>query len=33
VALLAIRGWEWVRRRAARFRAGAPAVSSGGRAG
>ena len=31
--LLAVRGWEWVRRRAARFRAGAPAVPSSGRAG
>ena len=30
--LLAVRGWEWARRRAARFRAGAPAVPSSGRA-
>src|SRR5580765_5153255 len=32
VVLLAIRGWEWVRRRAVRFRAGAPAISSSRRA-
>ena len=30
VALLAIRGWDWVRRRATRFKAAVPAVPSGG---
>jgi sulfoxide reductase heme-binding subunit YedZ len=30
VALLAIRSWDWVRRRAARFKAAMPAVPSGG---
>lgn len=33
IVLMAIRGWDWVRRRVTRVRAPAPAVGSSGRAG